>query len=432
MYLCNGNGLPYDLGVFWQQYPWVLGETLCKLRALGSEMSSYTSVLTIVAFSMERYLAICQPIHSYATSSPRTALRVIVFLWGVSLLSATPFAVYTKINYVEYPPGSTHQIAESAFCAMLDHTVPSDWPMYELSAFLFFLGPMLIIVILYVRMGVTIRSRVIRFPGETKHLNSRTKPIIRMLAAVVVTFFLCWAPFHMQRLFYVYGRHSPNFDKINEWAYYITGCFYFFSCTVNPVLYNVMSVKYRLAFRKTLCCGPADSGCNREVSTFRDTTVVYVNTHLDRRRSSSNQGEVRRLNSFSMYSKHSGIPNNMLEEMTHAISRRNSTPARTEAKDHGSSRNSSTVLDHHNKHHKCQTCDCSLNQRHDCDEISDMIVTLKPSSNSKTNSYPTPKTWPKVLLRAAKKSTGVSGGRSQLAEPCLRDMQLHSQQETCM
>jgi hypothetical protein len=80
--------------------------------------------------------------------------------------------------------GSSHQIAESAFCAMLDHAVPSDWPMYELSAFLFFLGPMLIIVVLYVRMGVTIRSRVIKFPGETKHLNSRTKPIIRMLGKV--------------------------------------------------------------------------------------------------------------------------------------------------------------------------------------------------------------------------------------------------------
>lgn len=68
--------------------------------------SSYTSVLTIVAFSTERYLAICQPIHSYTTSSPRIALRVIVVLWCVSLLSATPFAVYTKINYVEYPPGT--------------------------------------------------------------------------------------------------------------------------------------------------------------------------------------------------------------------------------------------------------------------------------------------------------------------------------------
>jgi hypothetical protein len=53
--------------------------------------------------------------------------------------------------------------------------------MYELSAFLFFLGPMMVIIILYVRMGVTIRSRMIKFPGETKHLDSRTKPIIRML-----------------------------------------------------------------------------------------------------------------------------------------------------------------------------------------------------------------------------------------------------------
>lgn len=141
---------------------------------------------------------------------------------------------------------------------------------------------------------------------------------------------------------------------------------------------------------------------------------------------------MRRLNSFSRYSKHCVIPNNVLEEMTHDISRRNSSTARTEAKEHGSSRNSNTLLDPHNIHHKYQTCDCSSNQRHNCDEISGMIITLKPSSNSKTHSYPTPKTWPKVLLRAAKESTAVSVGRSQLTEPCLRDMQLYSQQETCM
>jgi hypothetical protein len=94
-----------------------------------------------------------------------------------------PYSIFAVINLgtMIFSSGSAHQIAESAFCAMLDHAVPTDWPMYELSAFLFFLGPMLVIGILYVRMGVTIRSRVIKFPGETKHLNSRTKPIIRML-----------------------------------------------------------------------------------------------------------------------------------------------------------------------------------------------------------------------------------------------------------
>ncbi|XP_023710114.1 neuropeptides capa receptor isoform X1 [Cryptotermes secundus] len=375
-------GLPYDLGVYWQQYPWVLGETLCKLRALGSEMSSYTSVLTIVAFSTERYLAICQPIHSYTTSSPRIALRVIVVLWCVSLLSAAPFAVYTKINYVEYPPGSSHQIAESAFCAMLDQALPSHWPMYEFSAFLFFLGPMLIIVVLYIRMGVTIHSRMIKFPGETKCLDSRTKPIIRMLVAVVITFFLCWAPFHMQRLFYIYGKHSPNFDKINEWAYYITGCFYFFSCTVNPVLYNVMSAKYRLAFRKTLCCDKADSGANREASVFRDTTVVYVNSHLDRCRSINNHDEEKRFRSLSRNSNDSDIPNNVLESVTLNNLQQDSSSIKERAQEHISTKQFDMLIDCYSTRERrlCQRCGSTSNQRHHCDEVSDLIVSVNASS----------------------------------------------------
>jgi len=27
----------------------------------------------------------------------------------------------------------------------------------------------------------------------------------------------------MQRLFYLYGKDTPNYLMINEWAYYITG-----------------------------------------------------------------------------------------------------------------------------------------------------------------------------------------------------------------
>ena len=31
-------GLPNDLYVYWQQYPWIFGVGLCKIRALVSEM----------------------------------------------------------------------------------------------------------------------------------------------------------------------------------------------------------------------------------------------------------------------------------------------------------------------------------------------------------------------------------------------------------
>jgi hypothetical protein len=77
--------------------------------------------------------------------------------------------------------------------------------------------------------------------------------ILCFIAAVVIAFFLCWAPFHAQRLLYVYLRESPSYILHNEWIYHLTGCFYYFSSTVNPILYNVMSAKYRLAFRATLC-----------------------------------------------------------------------------------------------------------------------------------------------------------------------------------
>lgn len=63
------------------------------------------SVLTIVAFSMERFLAICHPLHLYTMSGFKRALRIIAALWIVSFLSAVPFGVYTVVDYIEYPVG---------------------------------------------------------------------------------------------------------------------------------------------------------------------------------------------------------------------------------------------------------------------------------------------------------------------------------------
>ena len=64
-------------------------------------------------------------------------------------------------------------------------------------------------------------------------------------AAVVLAFFLCWAPFHAQRLIYVYFKHNMFFRTVNEYLFHVSGFFYYFNCTLNPILYNVMSLKYR-------------------------------------------------------------------------------------------------------------------------------------------------------------------------------------------
>ncbi|XP_031839664.1 neuropeptides capa receptor [Nomia melanderi] len=291
-------GIPFELSQFWEQYPWIWGLAICKLRAYISESSSYVSVLTIVAFSLERYLAICHPLRRYA-SGIKGPVRVILAAWLVALVFAVPFALYTTVSYVKYPPGSNVDSLDSAMCTMQKENIP-EFPLYELSCLVFFLLPMAFIAVLYTRMGLRIQSTSLEgaVHGETTQAHSR-RTIIRMLGAVVITFFICWAPFHAQRLMYVYLHESKSFADINTWLYLLSGCLYYFSTTVNPILYNLMSARYRDAFKETLCCCPSRSSITRlDLSSVRDTSgargfASRTGSQVFCRRNTSNQRSIK-------------------------------------------------------------------------------------------------------------------------------------------
>nr|XP_032523158.1 neuropeptides capa receptor-like [Danaus plexippus plexippus] len=228
-------------------------------RTKRQQRATYVSVLTISAFSLERYLAICHPLHLYAMAGLTRATKIIVVLWLVALVSASPYAHYSDIYYRDYPPNSGNVSLDSAFC-----TLTASSPLLEISSIFFFFIPAVIILCLYITMGIHIRSTKVsakakqgmfkgHVHGESRQAKSR-KAVIRMLIAVVIAFFVCWTPFHVQRLFFIYGYNHPDFHVINEHLFNVAGALYYVSATVNPILYNVMSARYRLAFRETLLC----------------------------------------------------------------------------------------------------------------------------------------------------------------------------------
>ncbi|KOC69230.1 Neuropeptides capa receptor [Habropoda laboriosa] len=272
-------GLPFELSVFWQPYPWIWGLAICKVRAYFSETSSYVSVLTILAFSIERYMAIYHPLRHYGSGLKRSIWFICVS-WLIAFMFAVPFAVYININYVVDPKNSTRYLEESAICTMEFKSMP-DFPLCQLSCILFFFIPMVFIAVLYVRIGLRIQSGSLSqnvegsVHGETRQAQSR-KTITRMLSAVVITFFICWAPFHVQRLLSVYEVPIPE-DINQEWLFALTGCFYYFSTTINPILYNVMSEKYRNAFKEMCRCSPSNRSISRVgLSSVRGSSTVCV------------------------------------------------------------------------------------------------------------------------------------------------------------
>ena len=73
--------------------------------------------------------------------------------------------------------------------------------------------------------------------------------------AVVVAFFICWAPFHLQRLMVIYHKRSDwsaAMTVFQNILFYVSGILYFVSSTINPILYNIMSLKFRQAFKNTI------------------------------------------------------------------------------------------------------------------------------------------------------------------------------------
>ncbi|XP_013773449.1 pyrokinin-1 receptor-like [Limulus polyphemus] len=257
-------GLPQEIYLFWQNYPYIFGESFCIIRGLTSETSTNASILTITAFTVERYLAICHPLLAHRMSQLSRAIKIIVIIWMVAALCSIP--VVFQLGIVYQLTNNKTVIVESATCG-IKRELPH---IFEVSTFLFFFLPITVITFLYILIGLRLRrftvgqaessSELTRSCGN--HYSSR-RAVVKMLVAVVVSFFICWCPFHAQRLAATYIQETPMAQMPFLVLTYISGVMYYLSATINPILYQLMSLKFRQAFHDTFgscmrCLGPQD------------------------------------------------------------------------------------------------------------------------------------------------------------------------------
>ncbi|XP_029664628.1 pyrokinin-1 receptor-like isoform X2 [Formica exsecta] len=284
------SGLPPEMYYIWSHFPYVFGEAFCIIQSFAAETSANATVLTITAFTVERYVAICHPFISHTMSKLSRAIKFVVVIWLLALCLAVPQAIQFGITY-DYVDESA--VLDSARCStrwkLIEHA-------FEISTILFFVLPMTIIIVLYILIAIKLRrsslltatdSKRHRVPSGLNQDNGRGKTnaqrnVIRMLIAVVVAFFICWAPFHAQRLLAVYAQSTTSEPGdalviIYTTLTYVSGVFYYLSTTVNPLLYNIMSNKFREAFKSML-----SKNCVRKCSSHRSSLRQPTYSSLSR------------------------------------------------------------------------------------------------------------------------------------------------------
>lgn len=85
----------------------------------------------------------------------------------------------------------------------------------------------------------------------TVHLHLSSQQITKMLAVVVILFALLWLPY--RTLVVVNSFIDPPYH--NSWFLLFCRMCIYTNSAVNPIVYNLMSQKFRVAFRNLCSCG---------------------------------------------------------------------------------------------------------------------------------------------------------------------------------
>lgn len=156
------SGLPAETFSLWSKHTYVFGECFCILKGFVAETSANATVLTITAFTVERYVAICHPFRAHSLSKLSRAIRLIMLVWLVSMGLAVPLAIQFGVIYEKRP------CLDTSACTLKSLVFEKA---FIVSSCVVFVLPMTIIIVLYVLIGLKLRLSG-RMTGKRPSVNS--------------------------------------------------------------------------------------------------------------------------------------------------------------------------------------------------------------------------------------------------------------------
>ncbi|NXE48341.1 NMUR2 protein, partial [Casuarius casuarius] len=241
-------GMPLEVYEMWSNYPFLFGLIGCYFKTALFETVCFASILSVTTVSVERYVAILHPFRAKLESTRKRALRTIIVLWVLSVLFALPNTSTHGIMLQYFPNGTL--VPGSATCTVVR-------PMWiyncivQITSFLFYVLPMGVISVLYYLMGLRLKgdkSLEVEEMAVNVQRPSR-KSVTKMLFVLVMVFAICWAPFHIDRLFFSFVvEWTEPLANIFNLIHVVSGVFFYLSSAVNPIIYNLLSQRFRMAF----------------------------------------------------------------------------------------------------------------------------------------------------------------------------------------
>ncbi|XP_076059996.1 thyrotropin-releasing hormone receptor-like isoform X2 [Oratosquilla oratoria] len=238
---------------------WIWGQAGCSLMIFLQHLGINASSLSLTAFTVERYIAICHPMKAQTVCTVKRAKKITLLVWAFAVTYCSPWLFLTqvvKLNYnVDYPT------QECTFKLSRRHYLF----YYFLDIIVFYVVPLLLSCVLYSLIArILFTSQVPKNPahainGHHDHnrTNSARVQVVKMLAVVVAIFATLWLPYRILLVYNSFAAHFGQLPYKDLWYLLFAKTCIFINSAINPILYNAMSVKFRRSFKRMLSCGKA-------------------------------------------------------------------------------------------------------------------------------------------------------------------------------
>ncbi|KAF4086902.1 hypothetical protein AMELA_G00089690 [Ameiurus melas] len=247
--------LPFRVAYHANHDSWSLHPVFCRVVGNVFYMNMYISIFLLGFISIDRYVKLQRVSSRRRFLSSKQSFLTCCLLWVVATVSIIPM--------IFAGGGRT----DSNVCFQYKHLVNAKWKAYV---------NIVLVILFWVVYGILVTSygkiamRLLQvseerpdFPNAAKYGRTARKSFF-----VLFLFTLCFVPYHLVRIFYIYSqitdiscRWIQLVDKINELSLILSA----FNSCLDPVMYFVLCGSVRKVVLQVLCknsCLKASGGYN--------------------------------------------------------------------------------------------------------------------------------------------------------------------------
>ncbi|XP_071953018.1 neuromedin-U receptor 2-like [Antedon mediterranea] len=244
-----------------------------KLFLFTRSSSILASCFIIIAVSFDRYFCICKPMRSL-TSTKKTAIKVCIAIWLLTSLYSSRmfFTAHLEKKCIIWPESDGIDFPEYVmYLYSCDPTRGSCVTLFVTEQLL-----VLIVIPISITLHILMIMELRRVGQDhisedsARAAHEAKARMIKILMTIVVIYAFCMAPYRLLNLF----QHFLDLKlPSNFWIiYYINRILASLNSSVNPIVYGLISKKFRHAI-KNICFPPQSLVATRSKRRSHNATV---------------------------------------------------------------------------------------------------------------------------------------------------------------